>query len=340
MKLSILSLLLTGALAASAQAPAETGLLHVGADVRVDWQNISYDGHTSDGMSGFRGKYFMLRADGNLGSGFSYSWRQRLNKAHSDQSFFDATDWAYVNYASGNWNFQAGKQMVYVGGWEYDRRPIDLYACSVFWNNVNAFEMGVSASYALSGHDNLMAQVCQSPFFTATNRNMYAYNIMWTGSHGIFHPLWSVNMIEYIPGHWINYIALGNKFNFGSVSLELDMMNRAASGQTFLLKDCSVMGELSWRPVENWTLWGKFTYDVNHSGTSSDMTVLDGTEMKMAAVGAEFYPLKSARHALRLHADVGYSWGKNTNSGDLWQNRTLQVDAGITWNMDFLNIKR
>lgn len=40
-------------------------------------------------------------------------------------------------------------------------------------------------------------------------------------------------MMEYLPGRFINYISLGNKFTFDKVALELDVMNRASSHQTF-----------------------------------------------------------------------------------------------------------
>lgn len=56
---------------------------------------------------------------------------------------------------------------------------------------------------------------------------------MWNGSHGFFDAIYSVNMMEYLPGRFINYISLGNKFTFDKVALELDVMNRASSHQTF-----------------------------------------------------------------------------------------------------------
>ncbi len=42
----------------------------------------------------------------------------------------------YLNYEIGRWGVQGGKEVVAIGGFEYDRAPIDLYSCSVFWNNV------------------------------------------------------------------------------------------------------------------------------------------------------------------------------------------------------------
>lgn len=103
---------------------------------------------------------------------------------------------------------------------------------------------------------------------------------MWNGSHGFFDAIYSVNMMEYLPGRFINYISLGNKFTFDKVALELDVMNRASSHQTFFLKDMSVIADLAYSPNGNWKVFGKFSYDVNKSGTDADLYVLNGTEMK------------------------------------------------------------
>lgn len=326
--------------AADAGGADESDVLKLGVEARVDYQYDARDGHTDNSDTGFKGKYLVIRADGEITKGLTYSWRQRLNKLHGDQSFFDATDWVYLNYDLSRWHFQAGKEVVAIGGYEYDRAPIDLYSCSVFWNNIPCYDLGVSAGYDVSANDRLTFQAVQSPFFTKENRNMYAYNLMWNGHHGIFSSIYSVNMVEYAKGHFINYIALGNKFSYGKWWLELDFMNRAASGQTFLFRDCSVMGELSWMPDSHWRVYGKVTYDVNHSGTASDFTVLNGTELTMAGAGFEYFPLRKGRHTLRIHANAFYSWGKNANAADVMQNKTIFASAGLTWHMDLLNIHR
>jgi hypothetical protein len=83
--------------------------------------------------SGFRGKYLNVLLSGDIGKHWSYSYRQRLNKAHANQSFFDATDWIHLTYTlNKHWSFNAGKQVVGIGGYEYDRAPIDLYFCSEY----------------------------------------------------------------------------------------------------------------------------------------------------------------------------------------------------------------
>ena len=333
-----------GVLASTAQdhhgATLETdpGLMTLRGEVRLDYQRDMQDGNTVDGNSGFEGKYVNFRVDGRLAKGLTYSWRQRLNKHHEDGNFFDATDWIDLDYRRGGWSFSGGKQVGAIGGWEYDRAPIDLYGCSVFWNNIPCYEIGASVAWHPTATDKLMVQVCESPFFTPDNRNMYSYNLFWQGSHGIFSALYSANMVEYLPGKYISYLALGNKLTVGKMGLELDLMNRASSHQTFMLKDVSVMGELSWRPCSRWTVFGKATYDVNHSGTAADYCVMNGTELTMAGAGCEFYPLLTDRQSLRLHFNCFYSWGTNANSANVMQNKTLLIDLGVKWNMDFLRL--
>lgn len=314
--------------------------LSLKGDARVDFSQTWHDGDIDRANSGFTGKYLNLRLDGTLAPGLTYSWRQRFNKFSSDANFFDATDWIYLDYYYRNWSFSAGKQVVAIGNWEYDRAPIDIYAYSVYCSNIPCYDMGVSVARQLGDAERLMAQVTQSPFFTRENRNMYGYNVMWTATHGCWKPMWSLNLLEYQKGHYINYIALGNRFEWGPAALELDLMNRAAGGQTFFFKDCSVMAELSWRPAPKWNIFVKGTYDVNRSGTDKDYTVLDGTELKMAGAGAEFFPLRNGRMDLRFHADVFYAWGHNANSADLMQNKTMFVNVGIKWNMNLVNVKR
>ncbi len=309
-------------------------------ETRLDYQRNQLDGKTIKDNTGFEGKFLNIRLDGNITDNLSYSWRQRLNKEHSDRSFFDATDWVYLNYDYNSWSFAGGKQIVAIGGWEYDRPPIDLYTCSVFWNNIPCYQIGGSVAYHVTGNDKVLAQLCESPFFTRDNRDMYAYNLLWQGNHGWFQSIYSTNMIEYRPGHYINYIALGNKFNVGKASLELDFMNRASSHQTFLLKDCSIMGELSYKPTDRWKVHAKMTYDVNRTNSLADLCVLPSTEMKLAGGGVEFYPLVNHSSTLRFHANFYYSWGKNANAADVMQNKSSIVDFGVKWEMNLLSIAR
>ena len=314
--------------------------LNLDVAARFDYQRDWNDGNTVKDHTGFNLPYVFLKLDGNIVSGLNYHWRQRFNKSCLNGNFFNATDWLYIDYQLKDWNFAAGKEIVAIGGWEYDRHPINLYSTSVFWQNIPCYELGVSVGYDLTKNDRLSAQVVQSPFHAPGNHDMYGYNLMWTGRHGLFSSLYSANLFEYAPGKFISYIALGNKFDVGNVSLELDLMNRAASGQTFFFKDCSVMAELSYRPTPRWNIFGKVTYDVNKADTDADLCVASGTELTMAGAGVEFYPLKKQRTDLRVHANLFYAWGHNANTADIMQDKSMILNLGVTWNMNIVKLAK
>lgn len=325
-------------LASSAQ---EQQLLKLQADARVDYQREYVDGNAATADCGFKGRYVNLMADGVIGEAFSYSYRQRLIKANNDQSFFESIDWITLSWrASEHWELSAGKQIVGIGGYEYDRAPIDLYFCSEFWNFISCYQLGVSAAYTLgnSGKDKILAQVCQSPF-RAYGDDMYAYNLVWYGSHGWLNTIYSVNMMEYQPDRYISYIALGHKLNFGRLGFELDLMNRAANHQTYFFKNCSFMGEVSYSPIDRLKLFGKLTYDVNRTNTSADYTVLPGTEITRAGGGLEFYPLKNSRN-VRIHASYARSFGTNGNAEGAVKPEQDYLSIGLKWKVDLLSLKR
>lgn len=306
-------------------------------ETRMAYEAESLDGTMVDERSGFKGQYINMRLDGQITKGLTYSYRQRLNR-HNNQTFFDATDWIHLDWkATDQLSLSAGKQVVGIGGYEYDRAPIDLYYNSEFWGNIPCYQLGMSAAYDVKPEDKILLQVCNSPFRGVAGNNTYAVNLMWYATHGIWQPIWSVNMMQYKRDGWINYIALGNKFTFNrNLSLELDLMNRASSHQTFLFKDCSLMSELSYSPSEAMRCFVKYTYDVNHSGTNADLTVLDGTEMNLVSAGFEGCPLKNYKKYLRLFAVAGYSWGTNANADAYNSDKQLRVQAGLKFRLDVL----
>lgn len=336
MKKIICTLLM--AVGASCVCAQESKLVNLQAEVRFDYQREYLDGDALKANSGFKGKYMNIILNGEINKHFSYSYRQRLNKAHADQSFFDATDWVYLTYkANDNWKFSGGKQVVGIGGYEYDRAPIDLYFCSEYWNNIPCYQFGVSTTYTTNdGNDSFMAQICESPF-NYNNEDLYAYNLMWYGSHGWFNTIWSVNMQEYTSGKYIYYLALGNEFKMGNAKLQLDFMNRATDNQAFFLKDCSVMGELSYMVNDKLNVYSKVTYDVNNTNRIGDFCVMPGTELTRIGAGLEYYPLKGNRN-LRFHAFGCYTTGDNANEAGALLNDQTIFDVGVKWKIDLLSL--
>lgn len=304
-------------------------------EARGDLQYENIAGNTIDSNTGFRGKQLNLRLNGNINDSWSYVYRQRMGKPNDNASYFDAVDHINLTYTTGAWSFTGGKQTVAVGGYEYDRAPIDFYFGSEYWYNMACYQWGVNAKYNFGNESNdaLTLQVVQSSF-RSVNPSMLSYNLMWTGSYGWLDILHSVNMLEYLPGKFVNFIALGHQFNMGDMKLQLDWMNRA-DVENFGFDDFSLMAELSWGASEKLNVFGKATYDVNKDNVA-DLCVLPGTEVTRVGAGVEYFPIEDSQD-VRFHAGYSYSWGTNTNldEGTLWDNHSF-VSVGVTWKMSIL----
>ncbi len=304
-------------------------------EARIDYEGLIKD-DTSANSGGFAGKFINFAIDGHLTHRFSYHYRQRLNIADvTFSSFFRGCDWLYLDYHLGkHFTFSAGKQVVYIGGFEYDYAPIDVFYWSRFWNNVVCYEMGASVAFHDTAHKHtLIFQVCNSPFVSKPFENIYAYNLIWYGNMGVFSTIYSLNLIEYTKNHYITYISLGNKFTFNNLSFYIDFQNRASFAQkNFLFKDITLIGQVDYRFNHHWKLFIKGGYDVNHAQDAAtgyqmayDQLVLPGEEYYYCGIGGFYYPLNN--DMIRLHAFFAVNHLDYT---------TYQLNAGVTWKMDFL----
>ena len=320
---------------ATVEVPA---IVNLEVQARLDYQRQYVDRELVGSNTGFKGKYVNILLSGNITDKFSYSYRQRLIKPQHDASFWDATDWLWLNYnINSHWSVNAGKQVVMIGGFEYDRAPIDMMISSEFWNNIPCYQMGVYLGYTPNeGKDFLLAQFCQSPFRYVAS-DMYSYNFMWSGTRGFYKSIWSFNVVECSPGKYITYLSLGNQFTAGPVTFQLDYMNRASKNHSYFFKDFSVMGEISYMPSIHFNIFAKATYDVNNSGTPDDLLVVDGTELTTVGGGLEYFPLK--KKSVRVHAAYSYTFGNQANPDGVMFGKQQFMDIGLTWKIDLLHLR-
>ena len=312
--------------------------LNTRADFTMDY-NLGNETVEPSFAHGFAGKYLVVALDGNIFNNFSYHLRQRLNTPNIGfaNTFFQGTDWAYLN-----WNFtdnlflSAGKQVVAIGGWEYDSNPIDIYYGTEFWNTVCCYAVGASINYKdNSGKNHFLFQMCNSPFISAAMESIYAYNLMWYGNFGAFKTTYSVNMIEYQPGKFINYIALGNKLQFNGVEMYLDVINRASFEQEkFFGQDLTAIYGIGVDIGKKWIVFAKAGYDFNQAQLPSteayDQYVVPGKKVDFESIGFEYYPMAS--RDLRLHL-----CGSHTSVDGASK---FQANVGLTWKIDLLHAMR
>ena len=314
-------------------------------NTRADFTFDYHFGHDTVAPStdhGFAGKYLVVALDGTIGKKFSYHLRQRINTPNIGfaNTFFQGTDWAYLNWHfTDNLFLSAGKQVVAIGGWEYDSNPIDIYYGTEFWNTVCCYEVGASFNFKdNAGKNHVLFQVCNSPFISEAMQSMYSYNLMWYGNFGVFKTAYSINMIESQPGQFINYIALGNKLQFKGVEMYLDITNRASFEQEhFFGQDITAIFGIGVDLGQKWIVFAKAGYDFNKAQLPNAINPYDtyiepGKQVNFESLGFEFYPL--ADRSLRLHL-----CGSHTNVDGLDK---IQANLGLTWKVDLLHafIKR
>lgn len=303
----------------------------------ADW----LDGAYSNPASGFKGKFFNVRVGGNITDNFSYNVRWRVNRLIEDYNFFNSLDYAYLTYKTHGFEISAGKQVIELGGWEYDLAPIDIYYMTEFCSHVVCYAWGASLAYNFKedrGSDKLTIQVSQSPAkTTAPKENLYGFHVMWRGTHGCFQSTYSVNMSEFERNKYINYIILGNRFNItDKLSLDFDLKHRYVLGQKgFFFRDFTAVGQLHWYFLDHFGVYSKCSYDVNKSGIEGDLCVLPGTEMWNVGAGFEYYPLQN--RDIRLHAVCNYSCG-NDVEGSFLKDNDLYLNVGVTWKVNFMNL--
>ena len=336
----VVALLGVTTLHAQEEARDVNEIFKLGVEARFDYLNQALDGEQLYDASGLAVRYINLRLDGSIGKQFTYSWRQRLNKMYSAQAFVDNMDWLHITYRpTANWAISAGKQVVMIGGWEYDRAPIELYFCSEFWNNVNCYQLGASVAYTTNdGNDTILFQASQSPYDTTSSSvDYYAYNLYWSGSHGCYTALYSLNFMQYAPGKYDKYIALGNQFKFGDATIQLDLMNRGTSLRDLCFDNFSVMGEFAYLIADRVNVFAKATYDKIGSSAVAASGLVPGTEITRVGGGVEYYPMgHKGNRDVRVHAAYAYNFGQNTNIAGTALPKGSFLTVGLTWKIDVM----
>ena len=338
-----------GTLQAQDGATEDNEIFKLGVEARFDYLNQAVAGHVDAPSSGFKVRYFNLRMDGQITSQFSYSWRQRFNRFNSLSDFAENTDWLTLTYKpTKNWAISAGKQVVMIGGWEYDRAPMDLYFCSEYWNNVACYQLGASVSYTTNdNNDTILFQVCQSPYQKSganlvpddngnmvVKNNLLAYNLYWITSSDWYTGLHSMNLVEYQRNKFDFYLVLGNQFKFGNAKIQLDIMDRATSFES--LDNFSIMGEFSYLIADRVNVFAKVTYDQTTDDYAPGLYFAPDMHITRVGGGVEYYPLGGkGNRDVRLHAAYSYNFGNNPYG--VLADKGSYLTVGLTWRIDVVS---
>ena len=315
-------------------------------EVRADGEYTTTD--TTPNL-GFHGKYFNIMVGGDLGGHFSYYYKQRIVADPGTVTFFDNTDFLYLDYRpTDNWRLRFGKDAMALGGFEYDASPIDVYFPTNLWRNIYCFQLAFSGAYITDdGNHTLMAQVSNSPYINYGGLNydagLVAYNLYWAGNMDHWHTLWSTSMVEYKWGHFLNMIMIGNKMAYNKFDIYVDFIHHALSfddwGKNFGFVSCA-----NYYFTDRFNIFVKGMYEQNKSevtlasSVSMDHQLAAGHATARYGLGFEYYPTEQKN--VRLHI---YGCRMTDSYTDATTNQpvtmaTWNFNIGATWTMDYYKL--
>lgn len=317
-------------------------------EVRAEGEYTTID--TTDPPNlGFRGRYFNIMVGGDLGGHFSYYYKQRIVADSGTVTFFDNTDFLYLDYKpTDNWRLRFGKDAMALGGFEYDASPIDVYFPTNLWRNIYCFQLAFSGAHITDdGNHTLMVQVSNSPYinYGALNYDagLVAYNLYWAGKIGHWQTLWSTSMVEYKWDHYLNMIMIGNKLVYDKWDLYLDFIHHALAfddwGKNFGFVSCA-----NYYFTPQFNIFVKGMYEQNKSSetlassVSMDHQLVAGHTSARYGLGFEYFPTKEKNVRLHLYGCRMTDSFNDATTGQPTTVASWNFNIGATWTMDYFQM--
>lgn len=288
--------------------------------------------------------------DGSVGEHFSYSvcnhWLSTDPKSLYQGTFrsdmLSWIDWANITLSFGKFDFTLGKDVLALGNYEEDANDVDSHfnMSSFFWNMAQIYQWGASATINTDEDSSIQLQFATSPFAERPFAGkLFTYSLRWRGTYGCFSPLYSVNFMEYERGKFLNFVALGNRFEFGNATIDLDYMNRASTIKKFFSQEMTLTAKFNYNFNDKVDLFVKGGYEFNHSENDffgyefpdgeldfnglTPSTLCGHKDYVFYGAGVHYYPLRDSQD-LRLHAVIS-----SNNYANL-----VSFLFGITYNFD------
>ena len=234
-------------------------------------------------------------------------------------------DWAYLTYSIGNFSFSFGKDMVTVGGLEFDDYDFEVHTplCSSLWQNFSCYQWGGKFGYTTPSESTYVGlQVTTSPYGERPFQSgLYNYSLEWRGNYfDWLENIWSITLVDNgdeslnFFGRHMPLLSLGQRVTLGDWAVGLDYFNKVGSEETILADGTTLMPSILWSPSEKLELLAKAGYE----SRKAPMDPASLTAGYFAGGAIHWFPLKDSRD-LRIHASGAYN--------SLFKTYTLTVGA-------------
>ena len=197
-------------------------------DMRADF-------NSEQDVTNFTARPAVLALSFDMGSKFSFFGRYRFDFPTTLQ--LDGTPESLIAFnvqykPTDRWRFVIGKQTMLYGSYEFDYSPINVFYYSMLGNHLQSFVTGAAAHY-MAGKQELAVQVSKvtdGDFVWNDNPTGWNTTLYYAGNigNGFYKPLWSYTYTFAGNGKHLHNFMLGNRFDMGRVTLELDAMAQSS----------------------------------------------------------------------------------------------------------------
>ncbi len=286
----------------------------------------------------FKFDHIIVDLGGEVTSKLSYRYLQRLNKVSPvfiKENLPSSIDYAYLKYSfNGLFSMTAGKQALSIGGFEYNKYPVDVYDYSGISNLVTCYLTGIQIAFTPTQNQEFSFQIVNNRMGTwreAVGIPQTAlqleppvlplyYSLGWNSSYldNSLQLRYAANITSPAKGKTLIMVSGGQMWQSGPFTIYIDafyqhseidflggIRSLTARPQNVVenVNYFSLLGEANYRFLPQWNILLKCFYN-NFSTYESSGSLDKGiclTSWNYQA-GVEFYPMKDDNLHLFLTA--------------------------------------
>lgn len=258
--------------------------INVDLHMRASFYGKFNSGASEIDEAAFRFDHLMLAIYGNITDKLSYKYLQRFTKEGKilETENLPATiDYAYLKYQlSPRLSTTVGRHVLFVGGFEYNQYPINLYECSGISDNTPCYLTGVNMLYSPSKNQEIGFQIVNNRTGSLVEtfgripegmKRPFAplyYSLAWNSSYADNKLLfrYAATTGELVKGEWGFMVSGGQMLDLGNFNIYLDILyNRSGIDHLGVIRKMATLeGGTSWDGIARSVEYLTFVSEANY----------------------------------------------------------------------------
>ena len=324
---------------------------------------------------GFKFDHIIVDVGGQVTPKISYRYLQRLNKVSpifTKENLPSTIDYAYLKYALNNlFSITAGKQALSVGGFEYNKYPVDVYDYSGISNYITCYLTGMQVAFTPVQNQEFSFQIVNNRMGTwreaigtpqigsqleAPTLPLY-YSLGWNSNYldNALQLRYAANITSPAKGKTLVMVSGGQMWQSGPFNIYIDafyqhseidylggIRNLTISPENVVenVNYFSLLGELNYRIQPQWNILLKCFY--NNFSTYKSSIFLDKGNCLTSwnyQGGIEFYPMKDDNLHLFLIATFK-NYLEPAVAQVIAPDDSFRISAGFIYRIPIVSLKR